>query len=71
MTFREVPRKEKLMSTTPTQEWERELSTAERELLREIAVALRAIRYGSLVLTIHDGRIVELNKTERIRKAST
>jgi hypothetical protein len=58
------------MSTATTEEWEKDFSASERELLREIAIALRAIRYGSVVLTIHDGRIVELNKTERIRKAS-
>jgi hypothetical protein len=58
------------MSTITTQDWERDLSTSERELLREVALALRSIRYGSVVLTVHDGRIVELNKTERIRKSS-
>jgi len=58
------------MSTVTTQDWERDLSTSERELLREVALALRSIRYGSVVLTVHDGRIVELNKTERIRKSS-
>jgi hypothetical protein len=58
------------MSTVTTQDWERDLSTSERELLREVALALRGIRYGSVVLTVHDGRIVELNKTERIRKNS-
>jgi hypothetical protein len=57
------------MSTAPTQDWQRELSASERELLREVALALRGIRYGSVVLTVHDGRIVELNKTERIRKS--
>lgn len=56
------------MSTASTQDWQQELSTNERELLREVALALRGIRYGSVVLTVHDGRIVELNKTERIRK---
>jgi len=50
--------------------WEKGLSAGERELLREIAFALRAIRYGTVVLTIHDGRIVELSKTERVRKTS-
>jgi hypothetical protein len=58
------------MSTVTTQDWERDLSPSERELLREVALALRGIRYGSVVLTVHDGRIVELNKTERIRKNS-
>ncbi len=58
------------MSTTTTEQWEQGLTTAERELLREVVLALRGIRYGSIVLTVHDGRIVELNKTERIRKSS-
>ena len=40
----------------------------EQELLREFVRALRTIRYGSIVLTLHDGRIVEIQKTERIRR---
>lgn len=59
------------MSTAGTQDWQHDLSATERELLREVALALRSIRYGSVVLTVHDGRIVELNKTERIRKGVT
>jgi len=58
------------MSTATANDWQRELSSSERELLREVALALRGIRYGSVVLTVHDGRIVELNKTERIRKTT-
>lgn len=52
-------------------DWEQGLSAGERDLLREVVLALRSIRYGSVVLTVHDGRIVELNKTERIRKSWT
>lgn len=44
------------------------LSTGEKELMRELLYALRTIRYGSIVLTLHEGRIVELHKTERIRR---
>jgi len=58
------------MTTTRPADWQQDLSANERELLREVALALRGIRYGSVVLTVHDGRIVELNKTERIRKNS-
>jgi len=58
------------MSAATTQDWQHDLSASERELLREVALALRGIRYGSVVLTVHDGRIVELNRTERIRKNS-
>jgi len=57
-------------ATSTTVNWQQDLSASERELLREVAIALRSIRYGSVVLTVHDGRIVELNKTERIRKNS-
>jgi hypothetical protein len=56
-------------STSSTTNWQQDLSPSERDLLREVALALRGIRYGSVVLTVHDGRIVELNKTERIRKS--
>jgi hypothetical protein len=44
------------------------LSEQERELLHEVVRGLRTIRYGSLSLTVHDGRLVEINKTEKIRR---
>jgi hypothetical protein len=56
------------MSVTRNTDWQKGLTASEAELLHEVALALR---YGSVVLTVHDGRIVELNKTERIRKTGT
>ena len=53
-----------------TLESEKDLSVAERELLQEVLRALRVIRYGSVVLTVHDGHVVEIQKIERIRKGS-
>jgi hypothetical protein len=44
------------------------LSEQERELLHELVRGLRAIRYGSISLTVHDGRLVEIHKTEKIRR---
>jgi len=44
-----------------------ELSTDERQLLAEAPLVLRRIRFGSVVLTVHEGHIVEISKTERIR----
>jgi hypothetical protein len=44
------------------------VSAGEGELLRELARALRTIRYGSITLTLHEGRIVEIQKIERIRR---
>jgi hypothetical protein len=59
------------MNVTSITDWQKDLTAGEAELLHEVALALRTIRYGSMVLTVHDGRIVELNKTERIRKSGT
>lgn len=50
------------------QDFREALCVEEGELLRELVSALRTIRYGSIVLTLHDGRIVEIQKTERIRR---
>jgi hypothetical protein len=57
------------MSVSSAHESEGELSASERELLKELALAVRGIRYGSVVLTIHEGRIVEMSKTERVRRS--
>jgi hypothetical protein len=39
----------------------------EDEILRLLRDTLRSIRYGSVLLTLHDGQVVELQKTEKIR----
>jgi hypothetical protein len=44
------------------------LADGERELLREIVESLRTIRFGSIVLTVHEGQLVEINKSTRIRR---
>ena len=38
----------------------------ERELLR----AVRALRFGSVEVTVHDGRVVQIEKRERVRLES-
>jgi hypothetical protein len=50
------------------QDWEQRLTHPERELLKEVILAMRKIRYGSVLLTIYEGRIVELTKRERVRQ---
>ena len=47
-----------------------DLGPAELKLLRELIVALRGLRYGSVNLTVHDGHLVEIQKTEKIRPKS-
>ncbi len=46
------------------------LSGDERDLMQEMLRALRTIRFGSISLTVHDGRLVEIQKTEKIRRKS-
>ena len=46
---------------------EKGISADERGLLREVIRALRSLRYGSVNLTVHDGRLVEIQKIEKIR----
>ena len=58
------------MGKTEIDDWELEFSPNERELLKEVALSIKRIQYGSVVLTIHDGRLVEVSKTERIRRNS-
>ncbi len=36
-------------------------------LLRELVDALRSIRYGAVELVIHEGRVVQLERRERVR----
>jgi hypothetical protein len=36
-------------------------------LLQELVEALRSIRYGSVELVIHDGRVVQLERREKVR----
>ena len=36
-------------------------------LLQELREALRSIRYGTIEIVIHDGRVVQLERREKIR----
>jgi hypothetical protein len=36
-------------------------------LARELAIALRSIRYGTIELVIHEGRVVQLERREKVR----
>jgi hypothetical protein len=36
-------------------------------LARELVEALRSIRFGAIELVIHDGRVVQLERREKVR----
>jgi hypothetical protein len=37
------------------------------QLLEKIAQAIRSIRYGAVQITIHDARVVQIDRIEKIR----
>ena len=37
------------------------------EIVSEIVAALRGLRYGSIVVTIHDSKVVQIEKNEKVR----
>lgn len=37
------------------------------EIAKQIAVALRGIRFGSVEITIHESRIVQVERKEKLR----
>ena len=42
---------------------------AAEDALSEIRELLRKLRYGAIAITVHDGRVVQLDVTERRRLA--
>ncbi|HVZ59178.1 MAG TPA: YezD family protein [Terriglobales bacterium] len=40
----------------------------EKTLIQEVVLAIRTIQFGSILLTVHDGQLVEISKNVRIRK---
>ena len=42
-------------------------SHSQIELLVRLVDTVHAMKYGSVTLTVHDNKVVEIHKTERIR----
>lgn len=59
------------MSGQEFKDVEKGLAADEIELVRDVVRALRTLRYGSVNLMVHDGRLVEIQKVEKIRMNST
>lgn len=43
------------------------LSNEEREILRRVAEVLRKIDYGTVLLVVQDGKVVQIEMAEKIR----
>ncbi len=43
---------------------------ADGELARQILAALDGIRFGSVEIVVHDGRIVQIERREKVRLAA-
>ncbi len=52
---------------TPDLRLEWTMSSSEEEVLKEVLEALRTIRYGSVQIVLQDGKIVQIEKVEKVR----
>jgi hypothetical protein len=43
------------------------VATAEETLLQQIRLALSGIRYGSVEITIHNSKVVQIERKEKLR----
>jgi hypothetical protein len=43
------------------------METPTDPILKEVAQAIRSIRYGTVQLVIHEARVVQIEKTEKVR----
>jgi hypothetical protein len=43
------------------------VASAEETLLQQIRLALSGIRYGSVEITIHDSKVVQIERKEKLR----
>jgi hypothetical protein len=41
------------------------------ETLRRVIDALRGLRYGAVEITVHDGRVVQIERSEKLRLSSS
>jgi len=62
-----APQAPLIPNDSTTAELEAALLESGPEAIRELIHGLRTIRYGSIVLTLHEGRLVEINKTVKVR----
>ncbi|WFP51101.1 DUF2292 domain-containing protein [Methylomonas sp. EFPC3] len=45
-------------------------SAQQQELVRQVIAILRGLRFGSVEIVVHDGRVVQIEKHEKFRVKS-
>ncbi len=50
---------------------DKEIDSKDKTLLLQVLEAVRSINYGSVQITIHDSRVVQIEKTEKIKVKDT
>ncbi len=40
-----------------------------KQVLKEVAAAIESLRFGSIEITLHDGRVTQIEKREKVRFA--
>ena len=41
------------------------------QVLKEVAAAIESLRFGSIEITLHDGRVTQIEKREKVRFADS
>jgi hypothetical protein len=51
-----------------TKSFDKDILTETKDpLLKEVAKAIKEIKYGAVLITIHDSKVVQIEKTEKMR----
>lgn len=53
--------------TDSRQEPTRDNTTTDQRVLAEVAKALAGLRYGSVEITVHDGKVTQIEAKKKIR----
>ena len=44
---------------------------SKQEILDQVAAAIESLRFGSIEITLHDGRVTQIEKREKVRFADS
>lgn len=56
-----------MTNRTASQEQATDASVADSRVLEEVARALAGLRYGSIEITVHDGKVTQIESKKKIR----